>query len=58
MHSCLERAETLCSRIEKLIELRRTERAKRKIGVVLFNFPPNAGNVGTADVARRLPLAL
>ena len=48
MHSCLERAETLCSRIEKLIELRRTERAKRKIGVVLFNFPPNAGNVGTA----------
>ncbi len=48
MHSCLERAETLCSRIEKLIELRRTERAKRKIGMVLFNFPPNAGNVGTA----------
>ena len=48
MHSCLERAETLCSRIEKLIELRRTDRAKRKIGVVLFNFPPNAGNVGTA----------
>ncbi len=48
MHSCLERAETLCSRIEKLIELRRTERAKRKIGVVLFNFPPNAGNIGTA----------
>jgi magnesium chelatase subunit H len=48
MHSCLERAETLCSRIEKLIELRRTERANRKIGVVMFNFPPNAGNVGTA----------
>ncbi len=48
MHSCLERAETLCSRIERLIQLRRTERAKRKIGVVLFNFPPNAGNVGTA----------
>jgi magnesium chelatase subunit H len=48
MHSCLERAETLCSRIEKLIELRRTARAERKVGVVLFNFPPNAGNVGTA----------
>ncbi len=48
MHSCLERAETLCSRIERLIALRRTERASRKIGVVLFNFPPNAGNVGTA----------
>ena len=48
MHSCLERAETLCSRIERLIALRRAPRADRKIGIVLFNFPPNAGNVGTA----------
>ncbi len=48
MHSCPERAEMLCSRIERLIALKRSERAKRKIGVVLFNFPPNAGNVGTA----------
>jgi magnesium chelatase subunit H len=48
MHSCPERADMLCSRIERLIALRRTGRAERKIGVVLFNFPPNAGNVGTA----------
>lgn len=48
MHSCPERAEMLCSRVERLIALKRAERAERKIGVVLFNFPPNAGNVGTA----------
>ena len=35
-------------KVEKLAALRRTERAKRKIAIVLFNFPPNAGNVGTA----------
>jgi magnesium chelatase subunit H len=48
MHSCPERAETLASRVEKIIALRKTERGDRKVGVVLFNFPPNAGNVGTA----------
>jgi magnesium chelatase subunit H len=32
----------------KLATLRRTERAKRKIAAVLFNFPPNAGAAGTA----------
>ena len=34
------------SRISRL--LRRSERAARKIAIVLFNFPPNAGNTGTA----------
>jgi magnesium chelatase subunit H len=48
MQSCPERAEMLASRIERLVALKRSERAKRKIGVVLFNFPPNAGSVGTA----------
>jgi magnesium chelatase subunit H len=48
MHVCAERAEVLAARVEKLAVLRRTERAKRKIGIVLFNFPPNAGNTGTA----------
>ena len=28
--------------------LRRTARAERKVAIVLFNFPPNAGNTGTA----------
>ena len=48
MHSCAERAEMLATRIEKLVRLRRTELARRKVAVVLFNFPPNAGNTGTA----------
>ncbi|MCX7304278.1 MAG: magnesium chelatase subunit H [Hyphomicrobiales bacterium] len=48
MHSCVERADMLAARVARLIELRRTERAKRKVAVVLFNFPPNAGNTGTA----------
>ncbi len=48
MHSCVERAEMLAARVAKLVQLRRTERANRKVAVVLFNFPPNAGNTGTA----------
>lgn len=43
-----ERAATLAARVAKLVALRRTARVTRKIAVVLFNFPPNAGNVGTA----------
>ncbi len=43
-----ERVETLVDRVERLITLRRSARAERKLAVVLFNFPPNAGNVGTA----------
>jgi magnesium chelatase subunit H len=31
-----------------LVALRRSERAERKVAVVLFNFPPNAGATGTA----------
>ncbi len=48
MHACTERASMLAARVEKLIALRKSQIAERKIGVVLFNFPPNAGSVGTA----------
>ncbi len=48
MRSCIERADMLAARVGKLIDLRRSERAQRKVGMVLFNFPPNAGNLGTA----------
>lgn len=48
MQTCVERAETLAARVDKLVSLRRAQRAERKVGVVLFNFPPNAGNTGTA----------
>jgi magnesium chelatase subunit H len=43
-----ERAAMLASRVARLVALRRTARAERKIAIVLFNFPPNAGNTGTA----------
>ncbi len=48
MHSCSERAHRLAQRVAKLVALRRSERATRKIALVIFNFPPNAGNTGTA----------
>ena len=48
MHACLERADMLAGRVENLVRLRRTARATRKVAIVLFNFPPNAGNTGTA----------
>jgi magnesium chelatase subunit H len=48
MTACPERADALAARVARLVALRRSERASRKVGVVLFNFPPNAGNTGTA----------
>jgi magnesium chelatase subunit H len=48
MHSCPERALMLAARIGRLVALRRSQRAQRKVAVVIFNFPPNAGNVGSA----------
>jgi magnesium chelatase subunit H len=43
-----ERAAMLAARIAKLVALRRSRRATRRIAIVLFNFPPNAGAAGTA----------
>jgi magnesium chelatase subunit H len=48
MRSCPERALMLAARVAKLVAMRRAARAERKVGIVLFNFPPNAGNTGTA----------
>jgi magnesium chelatase subunit H len=48
MISDLERAAKLASRMERLVRLRRTARAERRLAIVLFNFPPNAGATGTA----------
>jgi magnesium chelatase subunit H len=48
MQACPERAEALAAKTLKLIQLRRAERAKRKLAIVVFNFPPNAGATGTA----------
>jgi magnesium chelatase subunit H len=48
MVASVERAAMLAARVAKLVALRRSTLAERKVGVVLFNFPPNAGNTGTA----------
>jgi magnesium chelatase subunit H len=48
MLACPERAEALAARVDKMIQLRRTERKARKLALVLFNFPPNSGAVGSA----------
>jgi magnesium chelatase subunit H len=48
MQACVERADTLARRVEKLVLLRRAPLADRKIAIALFNFPPNAGSTGTA----------
>jgi magnesium chelatase subunit H len=43
-----ERADRLAERVARLVALRRSERRARKVAMVLFSFPPNAGNIGTA----------
>jgi len=48
MQSCPERAEALAARVTKMIALRREERVARRLAIVLFNFPPNAGATGSA----------
>jgi magnesium chelatase subunit H len=48
MHAHAERAGMLAARTARLVELKRTARAARRLAVVLFNFPPGAGNTGTA----------
>jgi magnesium chelatase subunit H len=48
MVGCPERIDMLAARVDRLVSLRRTERASRKIGIVIFNFPPNAGSIGSA----------
>ncbi len=48
MHSCPERALMLAARVSKLVALKRSTQSERKVAIVLFNFPPNAGNIGSA----------
>jgi magnesium chelatase subunit H len=48
MEADVERVSMLAARVEKLIALRRKARSERRTAIVLFNFPPNAGSVGTA----------
>ncbi|HJL36003.1 MAG TPA: magnesium chelatase subunit H, partial [Polyangiaceae bacterium LLY-WYZ-15_(1-7)] len=43
-----ERIETLAARVDKLVALRQAPPSERRVAIVLFNFPPNAGATGTA----------
>ena len=61
MAPCPERIEALGARIDRLVALRRGQVAERRVGIVLFGFPPNAGAAGTAaylDVFRSLHATL
>ncbi|WP_374213619.1 cobaltochelatase subunit CobN [Jannaschia sp. LMIT008] len=48
MAPCPERIGRLVDRAARLARLRRSRQADRKVAVVLFNFPPNAGATGSA----------
>ena len=48
MATCPERAQMLAARVDRLVALRRSQRSQRKVALVIFNFPPNAGNIGGA----------
>ncbi len=43
-----ERVAAMTARIAKRIALRKTPRGDRRVSVVLFNFPPDGGAIGTA----------
>ena len=42
------RAAALADRVSRMVALRHRARDQRRLAIVLFNFPPNAGNTGTA----------
>ncbi|MEO0665588.1 MAG: cobaltochelatase subunit CobN, partial [Pseudomonadota bacterium] len=48
MAPCEERITVLAEKVARLAHLRRQRNAQKKVGIVLFGFPPNAGAVGTA----------
>lgn len=48
MQVCVERARMLAARVAGSVRLRQSAPAERKLALVIFNFPPNAGNIGTA----------
>ncbi len=43
-----ERIDRVAERVAKMVALRRKDRSQRRIALILFNFPPNAGNTGSA----------
>ena len=43
-----ERAAMLAARVDRLARLRRSERSERRLSIVIFSFPPEAGALGSA----------
>jgi magnesium chelatase subunit H len=48
MSPCPERIASLAEKTQRLAKLRQLGNADKKVGIVLFGFPPNAGAAGTA----------
>ncbi len=48
MAPCPERVGVLADKVARLAALRRSDVAERRVAIVLYGFPPNAGAVGTA----------
>ncbi len=48
MAPCHERIVSLAEKTARMVALHRKKNADKKVGIVLFGFPPNAGAVGTA----------
>ena len=48
MSPCLERITSLAEKTVRMSRLRRQANADKKVAIVLFGFPPNAGAAGTA----------
>ncbi|KUJ79815.1 magnesium chelatase subunit H [Ruegeria profundi] len=48
MAPCPERVDMLAARLDRLASLRKSNPQDRKLAIVLFGFPPNAGAAGTA----------
>jgi len=48
MAACPERIGHLADKVARIVRLRRSKLADRKVAIVLYGFPPNAGAVGTA----------
>jgi magnesium chelatase subunit H len=48
MAPCNERIDSLVEKTRRLALLRRKQNSEKKVAIVLFGFPPNAGAVGTA----------
>jgi magnesium chelatase subunit H len=42
------RVAALADRAARYVDLRNTPKSERRVAMVIFNFPPNAGNTGTA----------